>query len=104
MTDRDPNAALTAELVAESAATLGNAGRRLEAALAALAAHGPADRRPRGELVDAAAYHAWNYVVVRGALGWGDDDRALAAYAVPGEVRARIGVVRTPPPGDAVDG
>lgn len=102
MADTDPQAAVTAELVAESAATLGRHGRRLELALAALAAHQPTDPRPRGELVDAAAYHAWSYVVVRGALGWGDDDSALRAYEVPGEVRARIGVVREPPPGDPI--
>ena len=102
MADKDPNAALTAELVAESAAPLGRAGRRLEQALVMLAAHQPTDPRPRGELVDAAAYHAWSYVIVRGALGWSDDDAALRSYQVPGEVRARIGAVREPPPGDPI--
>ncbi|MBK9033892.1 MAG: hypothetical protein IPL61_21925 [Myxococcales bacterium] len=88
---------ITAELAAESAASLGRAGRALEGALGALAAHAVGDRRPRAELVDVAAYYAWSYVVLRGALGFGDDDDALRAYRVPAEVRARIGAVRSPP-------
>lgn len=93
----DAQDAITSELVAESALSLGRAGGRLEAALAALAAYRPGDRVARPLLVDAAAYHAWSYVVLRGALGWTDDEAALAAYDVPAEVRARIGVVRDDP-------
>jgi hypothetical protein len=100
MSDRDAASALAGELIAESAASLGRAGRRLEDALAALGAHPRRDHR-RAELVDAAAYYAWSYVCLRGALGWADDDDALRVYAVPPEVRARIGAVRAPP-GDGV--
>ena len=90
------NDALTAEMVGESALSLGRAGARLQRALDALAAHDAAggDAALRQDLVDDAGEAAWGYVVLRGALGWHDDNLALDAYAVPREVRARIGVRR----------
>lgn len=83
----DGHDSLQAELVGESAKSLGIAGARLEAALAALA-EGAGDR---AMLVDEAAVRAWEYVVLRGALGWHDDAAALDAFRVPREVRLRMG-------------
>lgn len=88
--------ALAAELAGESAHALGRAGARLQAALDALAAHDAAgrDAARRPELVDDAAELAWGFIVLRNALGWHDEQAALDAYGVPGEVRARMGVRR----------
>jgi hypothetical protein len=92
---KDP---LTAEMVGESALSLGRAGARLQRALDALAAHDvvAGDPAARAGLVDDAGEAAWGYVVLRGALGWHDDRAALDVYAVPAEVRARMGVIRRP--------
>ena len=95
--EKDMNDALTAELVGESAISLGRAGSRLQQALDALAAHdaaGTTDAAARRELAEEAGEQAWEYVVLRGALGWHDELRALDAYAVPAEVRVRMGVRR----------
>jgi hypothetical protein len=97
MAAKDSTEALTAELVGESALSLGRAGTRLQTALDELAAHDAAGRPAddaRRVLVDAAGEQAWNFVVLRGALGWHDDDTALDAYKVPREVRMRMGVRR----------
>jgi hypothetical protein len=95
MTRRDPEAAfagLEAELMAEAAQTLGLAAKRMEQALAILAAC-PADARPsaRRALLDAAAEATFAYVVVRESMGWRDTTYALDVYGVPYEVRARLG-------------
>ena len=89
----DDNAGLAAELVGESALSLGRAGARLQAALDALAAHdaaGEPDGEVRRDLVDSAGEQAWGFLVLRNALGWYDDEYALAAYQVPREVRGRM--------------
>jgi hypothetical protein len=98
MKSRDPDAALSGleyELMAEAAQSLGIAGRRMEDALAALAAC-PATARvsARQALVDAAADAAFGYVVQRESMGFRDTDAALDLYAVPHEVRARLGARR----------
>ena len=67
-----------------------------------LAAHQPTDPHPRGELVNTATYHAWSYVIVRGTLGWNDDDAALRNYQVPNKIHTHIGTMREPPPGDPI--
>lgn len=93
----DDNAGLAAEMVGESALTLGRAGARLQAALDALAAHdaaGGPDGEARRDLVDSAGEQAWGFLVLRNALGWYDDEYALAAYQVPREVRGRMGARR----------
>lgn len=94
----DQERSLKAELLAEAAASLGIAGKRLEAALAVLAAVDAGEPAPdgmtRSALVDDAARRAWEYVVQRGALGWHDEQAALAVFAVPAEVRRRMGVQR----------
>lgn len=97
MSERDGTEGLQAELVGESALSLGRAGARLQAALDALATHDAASGG-RGEvrdaLIDDAAERAWEFVVTRGAMGWNDEQVALEAYGVPAEVRLRMGATR----------
>jgi hypothetical protein len=96
----NPTAALDYEIAQERASALGRLGRRLEAALAALAAFDadlnddpPAVRRERrAALVAEAGEVAWAFIVQREACGLRDGNRAMRDYGVPGEVRARMGV------------
>jgi hypothetical protein len=96
----NPNAALDYEIAQEKASALGRLGRRLEAALAALAAFDagtnddpPALRRERrAALVAEAGEVLWAFIVQREACGLRDSNRAMRDYGVPGEVRARMGV------------
>jgi Family of unknown function (DUF6665) len=96
-------AALDYEIAREKASALGRLGRRLEAALAALAAFdaqnendvfaSPAARRERrDELVAAAGEMLWCFIVQREACGLRDSTRAMRDYGVPAEVRLRMGV------------
>jgi hypothetical protein len=92
------------ELRQEQAATIGRLARELQDSLGALdsfdrqASSGKtaADRRDpqRAHLVDAAAYALWNFVVQRECSGFRGTEQLLKDYAVPGEVRAKMGVVR----------
>jgi hypothetical protein len=95
------NAALDYEIAREKASALGRLGRRLEAALAALAAFdaqhedeaSPAIRREkREELVASAGEVLWSFIVQREACGLRDSARAMRDYGVPPEVRLRMGV------------
>ena len=99
----NPAAALDYEIAREKASALGRLGRRLEAALAALAAFdtqtddetsvSPALRREhRDALVAAASEVLWNFIVQREACGLRDSARAMRDYGVPAEVRLRMGV------------
>jgi hypothetical protein len=96
----NPTAALDYEIAQERASALGRLGRRLEAALVALAAFDadpnddpPAVRRERrAALVAEAGEVAWAFIVQREACGLRDSTRAMRDYGVPGEVRARMGV------------
>lgn len=97
---KTPQQSLDYEIAQEQAATLGRLGRRLEAALAALAAF-DADptgedrerRRRRSALVDAASVALWHLIVQREVLGLGDSARVLRDYGVPNDVRDRTGIV-----------
>jgi hypothetical protein len=97
------------EILEEKATTIGRLGRDLRDALDALddfkkqanssnqptaANSGDAQRH---RLVDAAAYALWNFTVQRdcAGLGW-MTKRVLVDYAVPPEVRARVGAVTRP--------
>jgi hypothetical protein len=92
------------ELAREQALTLGRVGRQLEAALAALAAfdaqrsHAPIpateDRGRRAELVGAAGMALWHFIVQREACGLRDSRQVMRDYRVPGEVMARMGIIR----------
>lgn len=95
----DPSAALDYEIAQEKAATMGRLGRQLEAALAALAAFdagGPSGtderRGAREALVAQASLALWHFIVQREACGLADAGWVMRDYAVPNEVRARMGV------------
>jgi hypothetical protein len=96
----NPAAALDYEIAREKASALGRIGRRLEAALAALAAFDagadadPTLRRGRRDALVAEAGHVlWCFIVQREACGLRDSARAMRDYGVPGEVRLRMGIV-----------
>jgi hypothetical protein len=98
----NPVAALDYEIAREKASALGRLGRRLEAALAALAAFDadvgeepmapPTRRERRDALVAEAAEVLWSFIVQREACGLRDSNRAMRDYGVPPEVRARMGI------------
>lgn len=80
------------ELQGERAGALGLAGRRIEAALAALG--DAADPTPLDDKLDAAATAVWYYMIVRESLRFYDHKAALHHYNVPDRVMARVGVVK----------
>jgi hypothetical protein len=93
----NPNAALEYEIAREQAVSLGRLGRRLEAALAALQAFDKSRARARHgsereALLAAAGTLLWHFIVQREACGLRDSARVMQDYAVPNEVRARMGV------------
>ena len=93
---RQPVTALEYEIAQEQASALGRLGRRLEAALQALAdfdaAHGSADNPAlRAALLDAASHALWQFVVQREACGLRDSARVMRDYRVPADVQARMG-------------
>ena len=77
------------EVLAEKAATLGRAGKALEAALAELHAAGRGE--DRDALAQAAADAAHAYLIQRELCGIHGLGQPLEDFGVPGEVRARIG-------------
>jgi hypothetical protein len=82
------------ELVQEKAATLSRIGRRLQAALDALAAFdaaGEADAARREALVSEAGEALWYYVVQREVCGLRDSEAVVRHLGVPREVRLRMG-------------
>lgn len=99
----NPAAALDYEIAREKASALGRLGRRLEAALAELAAFdaqaeqdppSPAQRRQqRAALVAEAGHVLWCFIVQREACELRDSNRAMRDYGVPQEVRVRMGVL-----------
>jgi hypothetical protein len=92
----NPNAALEYEIAREQAVSLGRLGRRFEAALAALQAFDASVARAHGgarqALLDEAGTLLWHFIVQREACGLRDGARVMQDYAVPNEVRARMGV------------
>ena len=84
-------ATLQYEIAEERASAL---GRRLEAALTALAAcprTANTDRKVRDRLVEQAGYALWLFVVQREACGLNKIDHVIKLYGVPNEVLARMG-------------
>jgi hypothetical protein len=92
------------EIREEQAATIGRLARELRASLDALHIF---DRRAssgktatdgrdaqRARLVDDAAYALWNFVVQRDCSGFRWTEQVLEDYAVPAEVRAKMGAIR----------
>src|SRR6185369_8316796 len=93
------SATLEHEIAQEKASALGRLGRRLEAALAALAAcprTAHSDRKIRDALVDQAGYALWLLVVQREACGLNKIAHVLQEYEVPNEVYARMGPLAGP--------
>ena len=87
------------EILEEQASTIGRLGRELRAALDALEAfdrRGGSSDAQRASLVDAAAYALWNFVVQRDCSGFRFTQQVLDDYAVPAEVRVKMGAVRSP--------
>ena len=84
----NPLAPIETELQGERATALGDAGRRLEAALAELSLGDTEDR-----LQDAATA-VWNFMIVRESMRMFDHKAAFAIYGVPNRVIARVGVIR----------
>lgn len=81
-------AVLRYELMEEQAHSLGRAGRKVEQALAALAAH---DGEDRAVVLKAAADAVWSFFVQREIMGLRDRAAVIAHYAIPREVLNRLG-------------
>jgi len=77
------------ELMEEQAQSLGRAGRKVEAALAALRDHPGGDGR--AEVLKAAADAVWGFLVQREAMGLRDRAQVIAQFGIPREVLARVG-------------
>ena len=87
-------ATLEYEIAEERVSALGRLGRRLEAALAALAAcprTTSSDRSIYDGLVEQAGYALWLFVVQREACGLNKIDHVIKVYGIPDEVVARMG-------------
>ena len=92
-------AILEFEIAQERASALGRLGRRLEAALTALAAcprSANSDREIRDGLVEQAGYALWLFAVQREACGLNKIDHVIQVYGVPNEVVARMGPLAIP--------
>lgn len=84
------------ELMSERASSLGRNGLKVESALAALKAWNP-DRHnaeQRETLVNDAADAVWALFVQREICGLRSNKDIIQRYGIPGEVLARVGVVR----------
>ncbi|HEU0030314.1 MAG TPA: DUF6665 family protein [Kofleriaceae bacterium] len=90
MADKDAIGAIEYQLEEGRAFALGQAGRRVEAAIAALE-RGGADREL---LLTQAAEAVWAFLIVREAAGFRNAKAVFEAYRVPPAVIARIGIVR----------
>src|SRR3954464_13078163 len=92
-------ATLEYEIAEERASALGRLGRRLEAALTALAAcprTADCDRKIRDGLVEQAGYALWLFAVQREACGLRNFVEVTRYYGVPNEVVARMGPLSAP--------
>jgi hypothetical protein len=76
------------QLQGERASALGEAGRRLEAALIALSA------AETEEHLEEAATAAWYYMIVRESMHMFDHEHAFGIYEVPKHVIARVGAIK----------
>jgi hypothetical protein len=83
--------AVEAEIRGEKAAALGDAAKRVEAALAALRDAGSSAERER--LLDEAAQAVWGFLIQRELMGLRDREAIVAHYAIPREVLNRTGIM-----------
>jgi len=83
------------EILEEKAASLTRAGRRVEAALAAIRAYDAGERpgADRGALVDEAAREVWALLIQRELCGFRDEKRTIEQYQVPRDVMVRVGLM-----------
>jgi len=88
---RDPLVEIDVGIRGDTAAALGQAGRKLAAAIAALRA---ADAVPdaRASLLHAAATALWSFIVQREAVGVTDHAEVARIYGVTPELWRRMGV------------
>jgi hypothetical protein len=96
---RSGYATLEYEIAEEKASALGRLGRRLDAALTALAAcprTAGSNRKIRDSLVEQAGYALWLLAVQREACGLNNLVHLLQVYRVPNEVVARMGPLAMP--------
>jgi hypothetical protein len=96
---RSGYATLQYEIAQEKASALGRLGRRLEAALTALAAcprTANSNRKIRDSLVEEAGYALWLLAVQREACGLNNLTHLIQVYRVPNEVIARMGPLAMP--------
>lgn len=84
------DAAFHHEMREEQANSLGRAGAKVEATLAALRDHPGGEGR--AEVLRAAADAVWSFLVQRDVLGLRDRAYIVAHYGVPREVLNRLGV------------
>lgn len=82
-------AVLRYELLEEQASSLGRAGKKVEAALAALKDH--AGDEGRDVLLRQAAEAVWGFLVQREIMGLRDRAQIVRQYDIPKEVMARLG-------------
>ena len=90
MAEHDPVEAIEYELEEGRAYALGQAGKRVEAAITAL----EAQRGDREQLLDDAADAVWAYLIIREGAGFFRHDEAYALYRIPPAVRARVGIIK----------
>jgi hypothetical protein len=83
--------AVEAEIRGEKAASLGDAAKRVEAALAVLRNAGAAERE---RLLDEAAQAVWGFLIQRELMGLRDREAIIAYYDIPREVLNRTGIIR----------
>jgi hypothetical protein len=83
------DAVLAYELMAEQAYSMGRAGRKVEAALAALRDHPGGEGR--AAVLKAAADAVWGFLVQREVMGLRDRNQVIAQYNIPREVLVRLG-------------
>jgi hypothetical protein len=88
VSERNPLGGIEYEILGERAAALGDAGRRLEAALADLALGETEDR------LDEASTAAWHFIILRESLRMFDHQAAFEIYRVPSRVLARVGAIK----------
>jgi hypothetical protein len=96
---RSGYATLEYEIAEEKASALGRLGRRLDAALSALAAcprTAGSNRKIRESLIEEAGYALWLLAVQREACGLNNLAHAVQVYRVPNEVVARMGPLGMP--------
>ena len=81
---------LETEIAAEQVSSLGRAGKAVESAMNALAAH-PIEGEDRPALLKAAARAVHHYFIQRELCGLRRHDDAIRHYAISREVLARLG-------------